>query len=758
MPALNVGINSTFEQQRVVINTLAVDVNSILTGNAGLSTYSPISGVSSNTVRFDGQLPSYYLNYANLTGKPTAVSDFTNDLGFVTSGYFANLSVLSIGGTITAQNVVSSLTGTASTALKIPIAESGDNDANYDIPFINGTYTSNGDHDLQVDSGALRFNPGTNTLSANSVAANLLSGELTGNATGLSGNPSISVQNVTAAGNVNGTFIGDLTGNVTGNLTGNVTGSLTGTASSATVSQSIYEHSNVITSGIVSATSYFGDGSNLTGIVASGTGLRVEEEGAYIGAATTVNFVGSAVTASLVGSIIEVAITDTDTVHWTESTGNQLYRLSEVAIGTTENLNGSEVTIGNVGASGTSLFVQGNTQTTEKFIGRDIELGPYGVSPNISLGGNAGNATFSGDVSGRDFTASRNLVSTSGLRVGVSGTSIYSIGGQTGFNLISPLYLVDINGDLGVRGPSYFTDHIHLSDNKQFKIGDNTDLRIYHDTINTHIAEQGQGSLIVRGSTIDIKNDADTQNIAKFSSGAGVKLYYSNSEKFETLGTGSTTYGDHFATKFIGDGSGLTNITASATGGVTIQNSGSNVGTAVTLNFTGSSVSSSVSNGIANITVSGGGGSGVGYFDNNQTLPGIHTTAANVGLGTTNPRTPLQVGKSYGVWSECGSFASSAGVAKTTIGGWSLSDTDFKTAEFTLYFNFEDGRIQSQKALAMNDGTNAYLSQYAIMNTGTNLMAIDASISNNEFILSLTPEAGVTGLMTYIVTRETTKL
>ena len=58
----------------------------------------------------------------------------------------------------------------------------------------------------------------------------------------------------------------------------------------------------------------------------------------------------------------------------------------------------------------------------------------------------------------------------------------------------------------------------------------------------------------------------------------------------------------------------------------------------------------------------------------------------------------------------------------------------------------------------MNDGVNAYISQYAIMNTGSNLMIIDASISNNEFILSLTPEAGVTGLMTYIVTRETTKL
>ena len=111
--------------------------------------------------------------------------------------------------------------------------------------------------------------------------------------------------------------------------------------------------------------------------------------------------------------------------------------------------------------------------------------------------------------------------------------------------MILASYLLDINGELGVRG-STFLDHVHIPDNKQLRIGDNTDLRIYHDNANTHIAEQGQGSLIIRGSNISVRNDSDTQDIAKFSSGAGAKLYYSNSEKFETLGAGATTYGDHF--------------------------------------------------------------------------------------------------------------------------------------------------------------------------------------------------------------------
>jgi len=148
------------------------------------------------------------------------------------------------------------------------------------------------------------------------------------------------------------------------------------------------------------------------------------------------------------------------------------------------------------------------------------------------------------------------------------------------------------------------------------------------------------------------------------------------------------------------------------------------------------------------------GGSGTGYFDNNQTNPGIHTTASYVGLGTTNPRTPLQVEDVYGVYTDYGSFSATAGVTTTGDASWVIATDDFKTAEYTLYFNYNDS-IQSQKVLVMNDGTTAYAQEYAIMYNNDLLVSVGASITSGTCELLWTPQTGVSGVVTYRVVRET---
>ncbi len=149
-----------------------------------------------------------------------------------------------------------------------------------------------------------------------------------------------------------------------------------------------------------------------------------------------------------------------------------------------------------------------------------------------------------------------------------------------------------------------------------------------------------------------------------------------------------------------------------------------------------------------------GGGSGTGYFDNNQTNPGIHTTAAHVGLGTTNPRTPLQVEEVYGVYTDYGSFSATAGVTTAGDASWVIATDDFKTAEYTLYFKYNDN-IQSQKVLVMNDGTTAYAQEYAIMYNNDLLVSVGASVNSGTCELQWTPEPGVSGIVTYRVVRET---
>ena len=60
------------------------------------------------------------------------------------------------------------------------------------------------------------------------------------------------------------------------------------------------------------------------------------------------------------------------------------------------------------------------------------------------------------------------------------------------------------------------------------------------------------------------------------------------------------------ATKFTGDGSGLTGVTATGSG-VGVQDSTSVVGTAQTINF-GTNLTATISNGVATVDASGGGG------------------------------------------------------------------------------------------------------------------------------------------------------
>jgi len=106
-------------------------------------------------------------------------------------------------------------------------------------------------------------------------------------------------------------FVGDITGDVTGNVSGDVNGgTLVGTALSVsgivtasqlnvsgvstlgltTVSTESLLTNAVKVSGAVTASSFVGDGSGLTGVVGSGSGIIVLDSGTPVGTAGTVNF------------------------------------------------------------------------------------------------------------------------------------------------------------------------------------------------------------------------------------------------------------------------------------------------------------------------------------------------------------------------------------------------------------------------------------------------------------------------------------
>ena len=105
-------------------------------------------------------------------------------------------------------------------------------------------------------------------------------GNLTGSVTDLTSQPAITVGLVTATslsgpitGNVTGDVDGDVTGNVTGTIAGNVTGNVTGNATGTSGGLGINYNggwtgagTSQVRAGVVTATFFHGDGSNLDGV------------------------------------------------------------------------------------------------------------------------------------------------------------------------------------------------------------------------------------------------------------------------------------------------------------------------------------------------------------------------------------------------------------------------------------------------------------------------------------------------------------
>ena len=144
-----------------------------------------------------------------------------------------------------------------------------------------------------------------------------MTGNVTGNATGLSGSPSITVTNINAVDiNASGTLTYEDVTNIdsVGLVTARNGISVLGAGITVTGISTFYTEVNVgtaitldATSGIVSATAFYGDGTNLTNVI---SGVEIKSSGSSLGAGVTIiDFSGAkAVTASGAGSTITIGV------------------------------------------------------------------------------------------------------------------------------------------------------------------------------------------------------------------------------------------------------------------------------------------------------------------------------------------------------------------------------------------------------------------------------------------------------------------
>ena len=255
--------------------------------------------------------------------------------------------------------------------------------------------------------------------------------------------------------------------------------------------------------------------------------------------------------------------------------------------------------------------------------------------------------------SGSGIVSFRNNIDVPGINnetgtniIGFSGTSI-TVGG----NVTAAQYVGDGGGLTGIATLISAGSNITVAntasflDDKRLYFGNDEDLELYHTGPGgAYIKSNYPGGditiensqLAPNGGEIYLKPSTDHDGIT-ITHQQGVKLYYNDNLKFETVNTGGVLSGILTATTFkgafSGDGTGLTGVTAVGSG-VQINLAGSPVGAASTLDFsTGTSVA--LGAGIATITAAIAGintasASGFNEIDAVEIRAGVSSFSDNV--------------------------------------------------------------------------------------------------------------------------------
>ena len=109
---------------------------------------------------------------------------------------------------------------------------------------------------------------------------------------------------------------------------------------------------------------------------------------------------------------------------------------------------------------------------------------------------------------------------------------------NVGIGSTQPTAKLDVNGTLNVTGIATFQGNVFLGDNDELTFGDGTDLIITSNGTNAQIRASGGANINYRSTTHNFRNQGGTEQLATFTAGGSVELYYADSKKFETVGGG----------------------------------------------------------------------------------------------------------------------------------------------------------------------------------------------------------------------------
>jgi len=139
------------------------------------------------------------------------------------------------------------------------------------------------------------------------------------------------------------------------------------------------------------------------------------------------------------------------------------------------------------------------------------------------------------------------------------------------------------------------------------------------------------------------------------------------------------------------------------------------------------------------------GDSGIIYNPNSNNL------AVSGDMTATNVKatSELEAGSYSNISSGIHAFTASAGSAVTVD---STAIGSASAIEYTIFVS-KSSNIQSQKVLIMDNGTTAYIQEYAVMSNPDLILTFTADVSGGNVRLRATPETGISGSTTIKFTK-----
>ena len=306
-------------------------------------------------------------------------------------------------------------------------------------------------------------------------------------------------------------------------------------------------------SGIITATKFKGDGSELTGVI---SGIGIGTEGGVVGyAATIVHFKGAGVTTAYYSSATGIGtinfhsattgggganVTVSDTPPGSPSAGDLWW---ESDIGELKIYYSDGDSAQWVDASGADSLVQIGTSAPTGAVSGDLwfnsETGDFMVYYT--------DANSSAWVSVNAVNSNTKWITNA---TGIHTSSYVGIGTTTVTDALTVVGATDLDGTLLVSGITTFGSHVYHGDNDRDIYGDGSDLQIFHNALDSHI-DNNTGNLILRtnvtsdvGGNIKLMPKA-SQNGIIITHDASVELYEAGNKKFETTNTGVSITGNN---------------------------------------------------------------------------------------------------------------------------------------------------------------------------------------------------------------------